>query len=1008
LVVSIRRKRVWIPLAVFLAYTLFGFLVLPGILRGQIVQGIRQNLRREARLTRVRVNPLLLSLTLEGFELRDQDGTVFVAFDRMFFDVRLTSLVRWALTFRRFELDQPKVHIRLMPDGKMNFDDLIPKEKGKPPRLVIGDFRIQRGEVGVTNLMAKRPEKGTIVPIDLRLRNFTTIPRHEGAYQITATDPGNGSWQWTGDLEFEPMHSAGVLEISGSRLRQWWEIAENRIPFEIRDGRFGCRFEYAVDVHGDSLIARVHDTSLSVAGFAMRPAGVEPDLVTLDSVVVSGIEVRYPEQTAEIRRVLVAGTRIKAWINPDSTLNWQTAFAPGGAAPATKPGRATAACTAKDSSARAAAAGTPTTPPWTMKLDELAIRDLGFDFEDRTTEPVFAVAAAPVNVTVRNISTRPDAVFDVQSDITIAEKGRVDVMGTVAAQPPAADLTLKLASLPLPVIQPYLNPMMKVHLVSGTLGGDGTLQVRVAAGQPDIHFKGSLESHGFLTRDRIDNERFLAWKGLAVKQINFTPRRLSVGSVRFTEPYAKLLVHKNRTTNVQEILGLPMDSTQIAAQTPPPHAKPKKKKKGTPASAPAPPTHMAAAAPVYPVRVGKLELVGGSADFGDLSLILPFAARVEKLNGSVSGLSSDSLTRAEVALDGQIAPSGTAQVRGQINPLADHPFVDLNVIFHGINMPVLTPYCGQFMGREVDKGKMSLDLTYQLQGKHLVGQNKVVLDQFELGKKVESPEATHLPVGLAIAILKDGDGQIHLDVPVEGDVDDPSFRLGKVIWNFITSLLKKVALAPFALLGAVFGGGDHDELSHVDFTAGTAVVLDDQQASLSKLAEALAKRPALKIEVRGKVDSILDAQALRQAKFATIANEKLTSNPKKYGATLGYSPQLLEDLCVDRLGKQGYQDMKERSKRAAGDLDPKHPLYKAGSRKIVIDELALSAAIQDTLTALQPADRAELLSLANGRAVVIKQQLVAKGVVEERVYLLAPEPGAVEKDRIRIDLTLTD
>jgi uncharacterized protein DUF748 len=321
---------------------------------------------------------------------------------------------------------------------------------------------------------------------------------------------------------------------------------------------------------------------------------------------------------------------------------------------------------------------------------------------------------------------------------------------------------------------------------------------------------------------------------------------------------------------------------------------------------------------------------------------------------------------------------------------------------------VLTPYCGQFMGREVDKGKMSVDLNYQLEGKHLVGQNKIVLDQFELGKKVDSPEATHLPVGLAIAILKDGDGQIHLDVPVEGDVDDPNFRLGKVIWQFITNLLKKVALAPFALLGGLFGGGDHDELSHVDFLAGTSTLVEDQQASLDRLAEALGKRPALKIEVRGKVDSVLDAQAMRQLKFTTIANEKLTSNPKRYGATLGYSPLLLQDLCVDRLGKQTYEDLKERHKRAAGDLDPKNPLYRSGSKKIVVDEMSLGRAIQDTLTALQPVDHAELLTLANGRGVAIKDQLVAKGVTEARVYMLDPEPGKVEKDRIRIDLTLTD
>jgi hypothetical protein len=1013
LVVPLRRKRVWIPLALFTVYTLFGFLVLPGILRGQIVQGIRQNLKREARLDRVRVNPLRLSLTLEGFELRDPDGTSFLSFDRLFLDFRLTSLVRWAITFSEFELDQPQVHIRLMPDGKMNFDDLIPKENGKPPRLVIGDFRIQKGELGFTNLMAANPEKGTIVPLDLRLRNFTTIPQHTGVYTITATGPGNGRWLWTGNLTFEPMHSAGVFEISGARLRKWWEIAKNRIPFEITDGRFGCHFEYGLDVRGDSVVAHIHDSMLRVDGFAMRPKGGDTELVHVDSLVVGGIDVRVPEQKAEVQRLLIAGAHLKAWINPDSTFNWATAFGPAAPPPAlrsvTRGTKAPQTAARPDSAAKVAANQASSAPAWTLALHELAIRDLGADFEDRTTEPTFAASVAPVNVTVRNIRSERNATFDVTSDFTIAEKGRLTIDGTVAAQPAAADLQVKLADLPLPVIQPYLNPMMKVHLVSGTLGGDGVITYREGGSSPDLSFKGNVESHGFLTRDRIDDERFLAWKTLAVKQIDFTPKRLNIASVRFTEPYVKALVHRNRTTNLQDVLGLPVDSTQIVTQVPEKHAKPKKKKSSAPAAAaPAPPTHTAAAAPVYPVRVGKVEVAHGSADFGDLSLILPFAARIEKLNGSVTGLSSDSLTHAEVVLDGELQPSGTAQVRGQVNPLAERPFMNLSVVFHGFNMPVLTPYCGQFMGREVDKGKMSVDLNYQLEGKHVVGQNKIVLDQFELGKKVDSPEATHLPVGLAIAILKDGDGQIHLDVPVEGDVDDPSFRLGKVIWNFIMNLLKKVALAPFALLGGLFGGGDHDELSHVDFLAGTSTLPEDQQASLDKLAEALGKRPALKIEVRGKVDSVLDAEALRKEKFTTIANEKLTSDPRKYGATLGYSPQLLQDLCVARLGKQGYEGLKERSKHEAGTLDPKNPLYKAGSKKVVLDELALGAAIQDTLTALQPVDHAELLTLANGRSVAIKQQLVAKGVIEERVYMLDPEPGKVEKDRIRIDLTLTD
>jgi hypothetical protein len=153
---------------------------------------------------------------------------------------------------------------------------------------------------------------------------------------------------------------------------------------------------------------------------------------------------------------------------------------------------------------------------------------------------------------------------------------------------------------------------------------------------------------------------------------------------------------------------------------------------------------------------------------------------------------------------------------------------------------------------------------------------------------------------------------------------------------------------------------------------------------------------------------VLDAVAMRKAKFAAVANERLTGNPKKYGGGLGYSPRLLEDLGIERLGKQGMADFEERFQVRAEDLDPGHPLYKAGSKKVVINQPALDAAIQDTLIALQSVDRGELLTLANERGNAIKQKLVGKGISEERVYVLDPEPGVVEKDRIRIDLNLTD
>lgn len=1018
----LRKKRVWIPLTIYIAYSLFGFFVLPGILRSQIVDGIRKNFGREARLAKVRFNPLILSLSLEGFELFDHDGTSFVAFDRLYLDLRLSSLFRWALTFREFRLDGPRVQVRLLSDGKLNFDDMVPKEEGKPPRLIIGRFQINRGSIHVANLMGPHVEEGTFAPIDLTLDNFTTIPQKEGLYRIVAKDPGGGSWQWTGELTFEPIHSAGSLEISGSQLRPFWEVAKHRVGFEIKEGQLDCRLNYAVDVRGDSLVARVRNSSLAVTGLTVREQGQSPELLRFNSLTVAGVEISYPEQTATVGRVALAGARIQAWMNPDTTLNWMSMLAlptpvtskVTAAAPAVNARAGVASSSPVPRSAPAAPRGPPP-PDWTVRVGEVAIDDLGVAFEDRTTDPIFQVSVAPVNARIRNLSSRPGAIFDATADVTIAETGRLDVSGKVGAQPPSADLEVRLANFPLAIFQPYINPYAKLQLVSGTVGASGAVRFRDGGSRPDVSFKGRAESHGFLSRDRIENERFLAWKSIDASPIEASTSKVRIGSVRIAQPFGKLLIHKNRTTNLQAILGLPtLDSTAVtsAAQTESPKTKGKKGKKAQPpqpkpSEALAAMQHeMTASAPPVPVRIGQVQIVDGSADFADLSLILPFAARIEHLGGTVKGLSSDTATRAVVALDGKLAPTGTAQVRGEAKLLAKDVFLDLGVVFRDFSMPVLTPYGGQFLGREIDKGRMTLDLGYRLQGRHLVGTNKIELDELELGEKIESPEATGLPVGLAIAILKDREGKIDLDMPVEGDLDDPKFRIGKIIWDFILSLLTKVATAPFALLGSLFGGGG-DELSHVDFEPGAATIPPDQLESLSKLAEAIGKRPQLSLEVRGSSQPDSDAAAIRRAKFAATAGERLASNPKRYGSGLGVSPRLLDELGAERLGKRRVAALKERFEVEAGTLDPSNPRYREGSKKEVLNESAAYAAIQDTLTGLFRVDEAELLSLANARAAAIKSRLIEAGVEEGRVFVLDPESGRVVDGRIRIELALT-
>jgi hypothetical protein len=131
---------------------------------------------------------------------------------------------------------------------------------------------------------------------------------------------------------------------------------------------------------------------------------------------------------------------------------------------------------------------------------------------------------------------------------------------------------------------------------------------------------------------------------------------------------------------------------------------------------------------------------------------------------------------------------------------------------------------------------------------------------------VNSPDATKLPVRLAVAILKDREGKIKLDVPIEGSIDDPQFRLHKVIVSAIESLLTKIVTSPFAALSAVFGGKG-EELSYQEFAPGSSELQPGSKEKLDSLAKGLYERPGLQLEIQGSIDPDSDREGLRREKL---------------------------------------------------------------------------------------------------------------------------------------------
>jgi hypothetical protein len=282
--------------------------------------------------------------------------------------------------------------------------------------------------------------------------------------------------------------------------------------------------------------------------------------------------------------------------------------------------------------------------------------------------------------------------------------------------------------------------------------------------------------------------------------------------------------------------------------------------KSTPAATPPSDNSMA-------IAIDAINIQDGSANYADLWIQPHFAVGIQGLNGSILGLSSDPHSRAKVELKGKVDRYAPVHIWGETNPLAATTYSDIKMNFKGVELTSATPYSGRFAGYKIEKGKLSVDIDYKIENRKLTAAHKFVIDQLELGERVDSPDAIHLPLKIAVALLKDRNGVIDIDLPVTGSLDDPQFKIGPLIWKAVLNLLGKIATAPFALLGHLFGGGE--QMNYIDFHPGSAVLDPSEHDKLVALVKALEEKEKLELDVPVTFSPDLDRPGLAAAHLNT-------------------------------------------------------------------------------------------------------------------------------------------
>lgn len=998
------RSRLRIAAAIALAavglYAIVGFFVVPPVAKKLIVDNVREKLGRVVSVDRLTFNPFTLEATASGLIVMEHDGrTPFASFDHLDLDGSITSVYRLAPVVDGLTIDGLKVSLVRDSETRYNVSDMLAKlaaapakPAGEGTRFSVSNIRLTRARIDFDD----RPKgaKHQVSDIDIAIPSISNLPGHLKEYvKPTFAAKVNGApVRFEGEtLPFEnSLRTHIAIDLDALDVPRYVEYSPTALPVKIEggklDAKLSVRFTEAtgkdpsIDIAG-TLALRELKLSAPGDGGTAEARRIDVAITSLDPIAgmakIASVKVtdaqaaRGPWHVASVEALDIRVDSRQKHVDVASLSS------AGGAIDVTRD-RDGIALPLRLAKGEPTAAEAPS--PWALTLAKLSVHGYRVTFHDETVRPALVERVDVARFDAGALSTAKGANSTVEATLALPNAGSVEAQGTLVLSPFELEAKLDARHLDIVPARRYVDVFQTVALKSGFASARGTISMRGEGDAMRIAYDGSAGVTKLATVDTTIGEHLLDWEavrmiGVALRWAPNDPLNLAVAEITVDKAYSRIVLNPDGKLNLQ----------QLKSATPEEPAAP----------APAP-------GDVRPrnVRIDRIAFNDSRLDFADHYIRPNYAADVGGLSGTVTNLSSDPASRGVVDLKGSYDQTSPVTIAGTVNPLSGDLFVDIAAKGKDIELPKLSAYSVRYAGYGITKGRLTLDVKYHVEHGKLEGHNRIFLDQLTFGDHVDGPDATKLPVLFAVNLLKNSKGEIDLELPISGSLDDPQFEVGALIGQVVSNLLKKALTHPFSLLTAALGGNagsapaaGGEDLAFVEFLPGGDELSAPGQKKLDAVAKALLDRPAIRIEVAPGWDPGKDGEALKRAALL----QRLKDAKR---ATLGKDAPPAKDIALDaadyaRLLKVAYD--REAPPRPVAKDDAatasKAPVAKEPSK----DEM------EAFLLERTPVGDEAFQALATRRGERVKDYLVAQGHLPPERVLLA---SSTNDKANRVDLAL--
>ena len=716
-----------------------------------------------------------------------------------------------------------------------------------------------------------------------------------------------------------------------------------------------------------SIVIDVSDANLHLNAFALNKRSTNKRLVTFSAFDVIGIKLNTATKDVKITDTTMKYLNVRTARLSDGSLSLENLVVPKQAKKVV--GIKKAKLNTKEKEYR-------------VHLDKVSLKGAKVSFVDQMLEPSVASKIDNIYLSAYDIDSTKYSWMKYYLSARINSKGKLKASGSLRHTPLKQAGSIELTKIALKDLNPYIDEHAFVYLKDGYLSLKTKTKYSPSAKNPDLSVDGSFKLDEFFVHDSRDDSALVSFNKLDLKSFTLEtqPNRLFVNEIDIDSFFVSALIDANKTMNLASLTkgaedvngSLDSNATEALAVVDANSTADEPKE-------------------AFPVKIMKVNVTNGNAIFADASLPINFKTDIHDLNGVIYSISSNPNETTFIDIVGEVDKYGSTKLKGSVNAANPKAYTDINFNFKNLDLSAMSGYSATFAGYKIDDGKLFLDLNYDIKESALLGENSIIVKNIKLGDTLEVEGGSSLPLGFVIGLLEDSDGVIDIDMPIRGNVDEPDFKYGALVWKTLGNLILKAVASPFSFLGSMLGIGG-DELKYAEFEGASLAILPAEREKLDNIAKLLLKRPKMNLSIAGTYNVEIDEAAMKRAKLADLV-VKLSGAKNEAEKVSAMNIDLLEDIFEKITGDD---DKIDKIKDALEDKYDDKEKFKRAYLQALVKECS----------AIQVVSFEELQALAKARSAIIKSYLVeVKEITNTRIQELEiTEVAADDTKLIRSNL----